>query len=63
MEMRLALAFVLTAVLLIVWQTFFPPVAPQPARRGADSAAAVARPAPAPAAAPAAAVAPASAAP
>ena len=55
MEKRLALAFVLTAVLLIVWQTFFPPVTPQPARRTADSAAAVARQAPAATAAPAAA--------
>ena len=54
MEKRLALAFVLTAVLLIVWQTFFPPVTQPPARRGVDSAAAASRPAPAPAAAPAA---------
>src|SRR4051794_35315520 len=38
MEKRLALAFVLTAVLLIVWQTFFPPVKPLPAHR-ADSTA------------------------
>src|SRR4051812_19727144 len=41
MEKRLALAFVLTAVLLIVWQTFFPPVKPPPARP-ADSTAVVA---------------------
>src|SRR4051794_31115956 len=34
MEKRLALAFVLTAVLLIVWQTFFSPLRPVPARRG-----------------------------
>jgi YidC/Oxa1 family membrane protein insertase len=52
MEKRLAVAFVLTAVLLIVWQTFFPPVTPPPARKGADSAATAAHPA-APAAAPA----------
>ncbi|HEX6749190.1 MAG TPA: membrane protein insertase YidC [Longimicrobium sp.] len=64
MEKRLALAFVLTAVLLIVWQTFFPPVTQPPAGRGADSAAAASRPAPAPAAAPtAAAAAPAAVAP
>jgi YidC/Oxa1 family membrane protein insertase len=62
MEKRLALAFVLTAVLLIVWQTFFPPVTPPPARRGADSTAAAAHPA-AGAAAPATAIAPSAAGP
>jgi YidC/Oxa1 family membrane protein insertase len=56
MEKRLALAFVLTAVLLIVWQTFFPPVTP-PARGRADSAAAAVH-APAPGAPSVAAAAP-----
>ncbi|HYH81087.1 MAG TPA: membrane protein insertase YidC [Longimicrobium sp.] len=50
MEKRLALAFMITAVLLIVWQTFFPPIPPQPARPRVENVA--------PAAAPAAAAAP-----
>ena len=29
-QKRLALAFVMVAVLLIVWQVFFPPVVPPP---------------------------------
>ena len=39
-QKRLALAFVMVAVLLIIWQVFFPPVVPPPARTRADSAAA-----------------------
>ncbi|HET7461333.1 MAG TPA: membrane protein insertase YidC [Longimicrobium sp.] len=38
MEKRLALAFLLTAVLIIVWQRFLAPI-PQPVRPGAQSAA------------------------
>lgn len=41
-QKRLALAFVLVAVLLIVWQIFFPPVPPQAVQARADSAAAAA---------------------
>src|SRR3954471_1938981 len=52
-QKRLALAFVMVAVLLIVWQVFFPPVVPQPPRPRADSTAAATAGAP-PAAAPAA---------
>jgi YidC/Oxa1 family membrane protein insertase len=52
-QKRLALAFVMVAVLLIVWQVFFPPVVPQPPRPRADSTAAARAGAP-PAAAPAA---------
>jgi len=58
MEKRLALAFMITAVLLIVWQTFFPPVPPQRAQPRVESSApataAAANPATAPAAATAA---------
>jgi YidC/Oxa1 family membrane protein insertase len=55
MEKRLGLAFVLTALLMIVWYWIAPPVPPQPvAGAGADSAAVVAPPAAgAPAAVPA----------
>src|SRR5215218_3823805 len=50
-QKRLALAFVMVAVLLIIWQVFFPPVVPAPARPGAGSTVAApagAAPAPAP---------------
>ena len=53
-QKRLARAFVLVAVLLIVWQVFFPPVVTPPATPGADSTAAATAGAPPPAAAPAA---------
>jgi len=52
MEKRLALAFLLTAVLIIVWQRFFVPVPPQAAPSGTPAATA---PATAPSAAPGAA--------
>jgi YidC/Oxa1 family membrane protein insertase len=52
-QKRLALAFVLVAVLLIVWQVYFPPVVVPPAHPRTDSAAAAARtPGAAPAAVP-----------
>jgi YidC/Oxa1 family membrane protein insertase len=52
-QKRLALAFVLVALLLIVWQVFFPPVVPRPQARTDTTAAATApRPAAAPAAVP-----------
>ncbi|HEX8831033.1 MAG TPA: hypothetical protein VF705_07715, partial [Longimicrobium sp.] len=54
MEKRLGLAFLLTAVLIIIWQRFLAPVPPPPARAGAPAAATA--PGAAPAAAPAAAV-------
>ncbi|HET7230092.1 MAG TPA: membrane protein insertase YidC [Longimicrobium sp.] len=53
MEKRLGLAFLLTAVLIIIWQRFLAPVPPPPVRPGAPAATAPA--ASAPASAPAAA--------
>src|SRR5207244_3556985 len=54
-QKRLALAFVMVAVLLIIWQVFFPPVVPPPPGARADSTATAASGArPASAAAPAA---------
>jgi YidC/Oxa1 family membrane protein insertase len=52
-QKRLALAFVMVAVLLIIWQVFFPPVVPPPPGVRADSTAAAAAGAPAPGAVPA----------
>jgi YidC/Oxa1 family membrane protein insertase len=52
-QKRLALAFVMVAVLLIIWQVFFPPVVAKPVRPRADSTVAAAAGAPS-AAAPAA---------
>jgi YidC/Oxa1 family membrane protein insertase len=45
-QKRLALAFVMVAVLLIIWQVFFPPVVPKPAHPRADSTAVAAAGAP-----------------
>src|SRR4051812_21319388 len=45
-QKRLALAFVMVAVLLIIWQVFFPPVVPKPVRPRADSTVAAAAGAP-----------------